>query len=78
MMKNQYIKVMETPSSEIDENWRTALEAEIAILEENRYRLPWEAGVPEVIADSLEPFRSRLEDSYSSITNMLELAIEQN
>ena len=78
MMKNQYIKVMEAPSGEIDENWRVALEAEIAALEEDRYRLPWEDGVPEVIADSLEPFRSRLEQSYSSITNMLELAIEQN
>jgi len=63
MMKNQYIKVMEAPSGEIDENWRVALEAEIAALEEDRYRLPWEDGVPEVIADSLEPFRSRLEQS---------------
>jgi hypothetical protein len=78
MMKNQYIKMMEAPPEEIDETWRSALEAEIAALDEDRYRLPWEDGVPESIADSLEPFRSRLEESYSSITNMLELAIEQN
>ena len=78
MMKNQYIKITETLPEEIDENWRSALAAEIDALEEDRYRLPWEDGVPDVISDSLEPFRSRLEASYSSITNMLELAIEQN
>ncbi|MBN2246085.1 MAG: hypothetical protein JW755_09600, partial [Candidatus Aminicenantes bacterium] len=77
MMKNQYIKMMEAPPEEIDETWRKALEAEIEALEEDRYRLPWEDGVPDVIANSLEPFRSRLEESYSSVTNMLELAIEQ-
>lgn len=78
IMKNQYIELTKAPPEEIDEAWRSALEAEIAALEEDRYRLPWEDGVPEVIADSLEPFRSRLGESYSSVTNMLELAIEQN
>lgn len=78
MMKNQYIELTKAPPEEIDESWRSALEAEITALEEDRYRLPWEDGVPEVFSDSLEPFRSRLELSYSSITNMLELAIEQN
>jgi hypothetical protein len=78
MMKNQYIKITDALPDETNETWRSALAAEIEALEEDRYRLPWEGGIPDVISDSLEPFRSRLEGSYSSITNMLEVAIEQN
>jgi len=58
-------------------DWEKSLEAEISALESDRYRIPWQDGVPDVIAGSLRPFHDRLEDSYNPLTNPLELAIEQ-
>lgn len=46
-------------------------------MEADRYRLPWQDGLPEVLEISLSPFRERLEASYSKMTNALEVAFEQ-
>jgi len=46
-------------------------------MEADRYRLPWQDGLPDVIESSLQPFRSQLEQSYNKMTNPLELTFEQ-
>jgi hypothetical protein len=56
-------------------DWRQALEAEIAAMEEDRYRVPWEKGLPEVVRSSLEPLRVELEASYSPLCNPFEVGM---
>jgi hypothetical protein len=57
------------------QEWREALEAEIAALEGDARRLPWEDGLPTVIETSLEPYRGRFERSYSAMCNALEIGV---
>ncbi len=77
MLQNQLEKLGSTGSSEALSEWKDRLEAEIQAMEEDRFRLPWEAGLPDVIKTSLEPYRDRLEQSYNAMTNPFELTIEQ-
>ena len=56
------------------DKWREALAAEIKAMEADRYRRPWENGLPEVLEAALKPFREQLEASYSRLTNPLEIA----
>jgi hypothetical protein len=77
MLQNQLEKLKATDISDTQMEWRTALESEIQSMEEDRFRLPWEDGLPDVIKASLEPYRDRLEKSYNAMTNPFELTIEQ-
>jgi len=77
MLQNQREKLAVTEPSETRSGWRDLLEAEIQAMEEDRFRLPWEDGLPDVIKASLEPYRDRLEQSYNAMTNPFELTIEQ-
>ena len=77
MLQNQLEKLVATGASETLSEWRGLLEAEIQAMEEDRFRLPWEDGLPDVIKASLEPYRDRLEQSYNAMTNPFELTIEQ-
>lgn len=52
---------------------RAALEAEIVAMGENPRRVPWEDGVPEALAASLEPYRERLEATWVAAVNPFEL-----
>jgi len=52
---------------------REALIAEIVAMEADPYRLPWADGLPEPVIRSLQPFRERLEQSYSELCNPLEM-----
>jgi hypothetical protein len=61
----------------VTDEWQAALEAEIEALGKDRYRMVWQDGLPAVIRESLEPFRARLEQSYSPLLNRLEITIEQ-
>jgi hypothetical protein len=47
--------------------------AELAALETDQARVPWQDGLPEALATGLEPYRDRLEESYSPATNPFEL-----
>ena len=47
--------------------------AELAAIEADPERMPWEDGPPEAFAVGLEPYRDRLEESYSPATNPFEL-----
>jgi len=77
MLSNQLEKLSATETSGIPDEWRKALEAEIEAMETDRFRLPWQEDLPDVIESSLNPFRDRLEQSYNKMTNPLELIFEQ-
>jgi hypothetical protein len=77
MLQNQFGKLTSGNIAGAQIKWREALAAEIKAMEADRFRLPWQDGLPEVIEASLKPFRERLEASYSRTTNALELALEQ-
>jgi hypothetical protein len=47
--------------------------AELAAMDDDSHRLPWQDGLPEAFAVGLEPYRDRLEESYSPATNPFEL-----
>jgi hypothetical protein len=55
--------------------WRELLSAEIAALETDARRLPWQDGLPETITSSLNPYRDRLESSYLPMCNALEVGV---
>ncbi len=77
MLQKQYEKLISEDVPRVQSGWRKALQAEIEAMESNRYRLIWQDGLPEVIQKSLEPYRQRLEDSYSPMTNALEISLER-
>lgn len=77
MLQNQYKKLTGPDVSPVIDPWREALMAEIEAMEFDRFRLPWQDGLPEVLEASFEPFRERLEASYSTLLNPLEVALEQ-
>jgi hypothetical protein len=54
-------------------DWGERLAAEIEALEADPRRVPWQDGLPEPIRASIEPYRERLEATYSPLTNPLEL-----
>lgn len=47
--------------------------AELAAIEADPKRFPWEDGLPEAFAVGLDPYRNQLEESYSPATNPFEL-----
>jgi len=58
-----------------DTSWKRDLKKEIDALDDDRDRIPWEDGLPGRISGSFEPYRSRLESSYSRVLNALELQV---
>jgi hypothetical protein len=73
MLRNQLAKLDEGRAEAAPDRWRDALRAEIEALEAGRTRIPWQDGLPKQIENSLLPFKSRLEASYSSMLNPLEV-----
>jgi hypothetical protein len=51
------------------------LAGEIEKMKNNEERVPWEDSVPRKTAESLEPFRDRLEVTYSPVANPFELSL---
>ena len=76
MMQNQFAKLTGIDISPIRDPWRETLAAEIEAMEADRFRLPWQDGLPDILEASLKPFRGRLEASYSKVLNALEMALE--
>ena len=54
-----------------------ALETEIAILEENTGRIPWQDGFPTAITDAIEPYRDELDALHCPATAALELMLNE-
>jgi len=52
---------------------RELVNAELQTLEADPERIPWEDGLPEEFEAGLEPYRERLEATYSPATNPFEL-----
>jgi hypothetical protein len=63
---------LEARSSGEDDAWQARLTAEVEAMENSRHRLPWQDGLPDFMAESLEPFREQLAASYSELCNPLE------
>jgi hypothetical protein len=49
-----------------DDAWSSVLAAELASLETDEARIPWEDGLPPSIAVCIDPFRERLDATYSA------------
>lgn len=77
MLHNQLEKLTSSSMSSGIDEWREMLAVEVEAMEADRFRLPWQDGLPQAIQASLLPFRSRLEGSFSLMTNPLELVLEQ-
>ena len=60
-----------------DPEWRARLTAELAALEANRERVPWQDGLPAGSLAALEPFRERLVATWEPLTHNFELARNQ-
>ena len=73
MLHNQYAKLTEGGIPEAKKKWHDTLVTEIEAMESDSFRLPWQDGLPEVLEASLEPYRMRLEESYSALVNPLEI-----
>ena len=70
MLRNQLESL---PADTESEPWREQLEGEIAALQGDRHRVPWQDALPPQIGAAFEPFRARLEATYSPATNAMEL-----
>lgn len=75
MLHNQRAKLDSQGGTEDSRAWRQRLEKEIEELEQDRARLLWQDGLPEMISDSLRPYKDQLEASYNPMTNPLEMMI---
>jgi hypothetical protein len=72
-LRNQMDTPADTPAKSGPEDWRGALAAEIVRFESDPGRVAWSSGLPAVIEHALEPFRERLEATYSESLNCFEL-----
>lgn len=77
MLRNQKEKLAGDEFAQVSAEWKNLLNAEIEDLEADSHRIAWEEKIPDIIASSLEPFRARLESSYSSFLTAIELSVEQ-
>ena len=68
MMRSQLEVLKETSGSA----WRTALEKELETLKKDRYRIPWQDGLPKFITTSFKPYKEKLEAAYFEMLNPLE------
>ena len=73
MLKNQRPQLDSPTATPGEDEWRGAFLAEIQALESDALRIPWYKSLPFVIEASFRPFLTRLENSYSSMVNILEL-----
>ncbi len=70
MLENQAASLPpDTPQA-----WRDRLAAEIGAMKEDRSRTLWQDGLPDALAGSLEPYRTRIEGTYTPSTHPFELA----
>jgi hypothetical protein len=70
MLERQLVAV---PDDQEHEAWRAELAGEVARLERDPDRLPWQNGLPEPIAASLEPYRDQLAAGFCAEALGLEL-----
>ena len=74
MLENQLEVVQSLGGEEAD---LAALEAEVAAMESDERRIPWQDGLPLPIAGSLAPFRAELDELFCTAMAPLELMINE-
>jgi hypothetical protein len=74
MLENQ-LQVLRDSEAAADEI--AALEIEIAALEEDSARIPWQEGIPQAITDALAPYREELDTLHCPATAPLELMLNE-
>lgn len=77
MLRNQLQDVLASKDEGGGPDWAARLQSEIERMEQDRLRLPWQDGLPDRTATSLEPFRERLVTSYSPLCHPVELAMQR-
>jgi hypothetical protein len=77
MLKNQLEDAFAPADPGGAPDWTARLEGEIERMQQDHLRLPWQDGLPDRTAESLEPFRERLAASYSALCHPVELAVQQ-
>lgn len=60
-------------AGDVDPAWRDAVEQEMTRLRGDPSRLPWQDGAPDRVAGSFEPFRERLQATWSPRTAVFDL-----
>jgi hypothetical protein len=78
MLRSQLEALSAAADTAATESWRHALRAEIEAMKRDPFRLPWQDGCPRCLAESLAPYRERLEGSYSYLCNPLEVGLRQD
>ncbi len=59
----------------VSDPWGAQLEAELAAMQLETLRFPWEEGLPEQTRLSLEPYRDRLTATYDPMTMIIEMGL---
>lgn len=78
VLKNQleaYRATLPTGADPESDPWGAALSAEVAAMDLETLRLPWEEGLPDQIRESLEPYRTRLDQTYDPMTSIIEMGL---
>jgi hypothetical protein len=78
VLQAQLASLDEQPRLSVDDGWRSTLAREIRRFEDDPGRVMWQDGLPAPIRESLEPFRARLETTYSRTTNCFELPLAKH
>jgi len=73
MLQNLLASLPEESANGASGDWSRIVSAEIEAMNQDRRRVPWQDGLPEAIAASLEPYRERLEATYHPAANEFEL-----
>lgn len=73
MLRNQ-LAAVEREAPRAGNAWVDSLRAEIAALQADPARLPWQDGLPPAIAASMAPHHERLAATYEPLSNPFELA----
>ena len=77
MLRNQ-LESLANARTPVNDAWAESLRTEILLLEEDPLRLPWQDGLPEHTAASLQPYWEPLEASYSTLCHPVEFAVRQD
>lgn len=73
LMKVLLQNILDYSATELTAAIKTQIEKEIELLENNRYRIIWQDGLPGQILASFENYQQEFENTYYPISNPLEL-----
>jgi hypothetical protein len=63
---------------DLEAPWIESLRTEVLLVESDPQRIPWQDGLPEHTARSLQPYWERLDASYSALCHPVEFAVMQD